>query len=366
MQDVRLGLRMLARSPVFSVFAITSLTLGVGAAAAIFSLLNAIVWRQLPVREPGRLVAASIIHPRAGANSWLPYPQFAAMRDRGTTLEGLFAVAPLRVAIAAGADAAIADGLYVSGDYYRTLGIAPSTGRLFTPDDDRPGNASAVISHALWQRLFGGRPEVVGTAIRLNQVPFTIVGVEPAGFTGVETGRLSDVSLPLRAMALLNRGVESRMWTMTDATWINVVGRLKPGVAIEQAEQELSAIYRQVAIDGARSAEAQRFASDTVLRLEAGSTGTRSNLRTTYADGLRFLIALVGGVLLLAALNLATLLLARSASRRQEIATRMALGAGRGRIIRQFLTESLVLAGIAAVGGLVVKLIASAEAETIR
>ena len=353
LQDVRYGLRLLRRNPAFTVFSVASLGLGIGATVAVFSLFDAVVLRQLPVRDPERLVVASFggIGPAGPRYNYsLPYPQFVAMRDRNTTLDGLFATNPFgRVNVTLRGEPDVAEGLYVTGGYYEVLGIRPSLGRLLTAEDDRLTNPVAVLNHAYWQRRFGGRPDVLGAAITLNNVPFTIVGVEPRGFFGTEVGRPSDISIPMRTRDLL---VEQQPLWNSSGTWIYVMGRLKPGVPLDRAAQELNAIFRQASIEGAQSPAAERRARESNLRLEPGATGAASDLRTAYARWLRLLLGLLGAVLLLASLNVATLLLSRSEARQREIATRLALGAARWRIVRQFLTEAMLLAAIAGTAGL--------------
>ena len=349
LSDVRYGVRLLFRSPVFSVFAVASLALGIGATAAIFTLFDKVVLRKLPVPEPDRLVVGSFGRPGTTFNYNLPYPQFEQIRQRNTTLDGVFAMSPMgRVTIALRGEPDIAEGLLVSGDYYGSLRLKPTVGRLLGPADDRAGQAVAVISHSYWQRRFGGRTDIVGAAITLNQVPFTIVGVEPQGFAGIEVGRPYDVSVPMQTLEMVRGG--NPPWNDAFATWIYVTGRLKPGISLAQAEAETKAIFRQASIDAARSPTEARLATEHIFKLESGATGTASGLRSGYDRWLRLLLMLLGAVLLLASLNVATLLLSRSDARRGEIATRQALGAGRWRIVRQFLTESLVLAAVA--GGL--------------
>jgi predicted permease len=352
LQDVRFGVRLLARSPVFAGFAVASLALGIAATTAIFTLFDTIVLRGLPVPEPDRLVLASFGRPGGRFNYSLPYPQFAHIRDRNTTLTGVFATYPFgRVNVAAGGDPDVAEGQYVSGAYYETLRVRPALGRLLTTADDRPGNTIAVISHGYWQRRFGGRTETVGSTIRVNGVPFTLVGVEPEGFSGTEVGRPYDINIPMRASDALREG--DPLWDEAFATWIYVMGRLKPDVPIQRAEQELNGLFRQVSIESARSSIEVRLAKESILKLESGATGASSDLRFAYERWLRVVLALLGAVLLLASLNVATLLLARSEARQRELATRLALGAGRGRIVRQLLTESIVLAALAGSVGFV-------------
>jgi predicted permease len=349
LSDVRYGMRLLFRRPLFSVFAVASLALGIGATAAIFTLFDSVVLRKLPVPEPDRLVVGSFGRPGTNFNYNLPYPQFEQIRQRNTTLDGVFALSRMgRVNVALRGEPDIAEGLFVSGDYYQTLRLRPAAGRLLAPADDRAGQAVAVISHAYWQRRFGGSTDIVGNAITLNQIPFTIVGVEPKGFSGIEVGKPYDISVPMRALEMLREG--KTLWNEAFATWIYVTGRLKPGVSLERAEAETKEIFRQASVDGARSPTEVRLAAEHIFKLEFGTTGTASGLRAGYERWLRLLLMLLGAVLLLASLNVATLLLSRSDARRGEITTRLALGAVRWRIVRQFLTESLVLAAVA--GGL--------------
>ncbi|HXT31496.1 MAG TPA: ABC transporter permease [Vicinamibacterales bacterium] len=345
-RDTRFALRLLRRSPLFAVFAIASLALGIGATSAIFFLFDAVVLRKLPVPDPDGLVVASIGRSggTGGTNNYsLPYPQFEAIAARSRLLDGVFAVNPMgRVNVAIGGQSESAEGLYVSGEYYRTLRLAPAAGRFLAPDDDRGGRAVAVLSYDYWQRRFGGRGDAIGGAVTIDQVPFTIVGVEPAGFSGTEVGRPYDVAVPLRTSASLSE--EPPLWNRSAATWIYVMGRLAPGVTLTAAEQETQAIFAEAGLAAARSASDQQFAREAIWRLEPGARGIHSDLRQSYGRWLRLLLTLLGAVLLLASLNVATLLVARTDARQREIATRLALGAGRGRVVRQLVTESLLLA----------------------
>jgi predicted permease len=355
-QDVRYALRLLRRGPLFAVFAIGSLALGIGATGAIFSLFDGIALRRLNVPEPGRLVVASWGKPGpARFNYSLPYPQMEAISQRGTTLEAVCWFTPIgRVAVGVNGEPAAAEGILVSGDYYRTLRLAPALGRLFDRTDDRRGQTVVVLTHAYWQRRFGGRTDVVGTTIALNKVPFTVVGVEPSGFSGTEVGRPYDVSLPVQASPALNEGRPPLSGAFT--TWLYGLARLKPGVTLATAEQETRTIFAQVTLDAAKGASPfdQQLARDYQLRLEPGARGGISGLRDGYERWLGLLLMLLGAVLLIASLNVATLLLSRSDARQREIATRLAVGAGRWRIVRQFLTESLVLAVCAGAVGVAI------------
>jgi predicted permease len=355
--DVRHGFRLLRRSPLFAIFAIVSLALGIGATGAIFSLMNAIVLRELPVRDAGLMVSLYMTVPGRGPNWSLPYPQFEAMRLRNTTLDGLFAVNTIgRVSVSTGGEPELSSAEAVSGDYFGVLGLQPAMGRLLTPDDDTAANAVVVISHGYWERRFGAASSVIGSSISINQKSFTIVGVAPGDFEGVEVGLSPDIRMPLRALDVLNN--TPAPWNAAFATWIYVMGRLKGGESLERAEQDLDLIYRQVSQDAALSSvpeerpTADRMARDVRLRVESGARGTASGLRASYEGPLQLLLMLIGSVLLMASLNIGTLLLSRSEARRNEIATRLALGAGRGRIVRQMMTESMTLAGFAGMVGL--------------
>jgi predicted permease len=351
--DFRHALRLLRRSPMFTVFAVASLALGIGAAGAIFQLFDVIVLRKLPVAEPGQMVVASFGGPNGRFNYSMPYPHFEEIRHRNTTLAGIFATYPFgRVNVGSRGEANVAEGTYVSGDYYSTLRLAPSLGRLLDANDDRPGVTVAVLSHAYWQRRFGSRRDVIGASITLNAIPFTIVGVEPEGFAGTEVGRPYDLSVPLRARDTLEEG--GTLWDQAFATWIYMMGRMKPGVTVAEAEAELKAIFAQVSTAAATTPAQLELARQNQLRLESGARGAASDLREQYERWLRLLLAMLGAVLLLASLNVATLLLSRSDARQRELATRLALGAGRWRIVGQLLTETVVLAGIAGAVGVAV------------
>jgi predicted permease len=351
-KDIHYGVRLLRRSPLFTVFTIASLALGIGAASAIFSLFDAIVLRELPVREPSRLVGI-----RIGKNFSLPHPHIARIREFNTTLEGIFATGYLgRASVVFQGHSDLAFGTYVSGEYHGVLGVAPALGRLFAPDDDHKDSSSAVISYGYWQRRFGGRPEALGASIEVNRVPFTIVGVEPHGFFGMEVGQSYDFALPLRAMERLSTSRPG--WDEPFRTWLYSMARLKPGMKIERAQQELNMIARRVYADAVPFATphgksfAERMAREATLYLDPGATGAISGIRDRYQRSLRLLLWMLGAVLVLASLNVATLLLSRSEARSRELSTRLALGAGPWRVMRQLLTESMLLAGCGGALGL--------------
>jgi predicted permease len=351
-QDVRFGARVLRRSPVFTVLTIASLALGIGATSALFSLFDAIVLRQLPVPDPDRLVVASLVTADGRTNYSMPYPQFDRMRQQTSVLDGMFAVSPVgRVTVTTGRQRDLTTALYVSGGYYDTLRLTPAAGRLLSPADDRPGVRVAVLGHGYWLRRFAGSPDVLGSAMSLNGVPFTIVGVEPRGFRGVEVGRLSDVTVPLHARDAMTDSPP--LWDHAFATWLNLMGRLAPGVSLERAQATLDAAATAAAMDaslverpGTPRATIEAHVRRWHIRLEPAATGVFSDLRAEYERWLRLLLALVAAVLLVACVNVAAMMVARSQARDREIATRIALGARRGRIVRQLLTESLLLAAI--------------------
>lgn len=355
MKDVQYGFRRLRSSPLFTVFAITSLALGIGATSAIFSLFDAIVLRELPVPDPGRLVFLSQQMPGIGSNSNLSYPHFVRVRDTATTIDGILAMTPRRLSVESKGQTELVRGLCVSGDYYTTLGLRPAIGRLLVKDDDSAAGEAVAITYAYWQRRFGLSQSILGERITVNGVPFTIRGVEPKAFLGIEVGTAYDVVIPLRAMDRIGQGARP-LWDRPDVTWIRTLARLKHDIPAAKARQELDIIYRQVNADAVQFAEpgererAARFARDARLELEPGATGVLSGFRETYRQGLGLLLMMLAAVLLISSLNVATLLLARSEARRREISTRLSLGAGRGRLIQQLLTESILLAGLG--GGL--------------
>ena len=346
-QDVRHGLRLLGRYRLFAAFSILALALGIGGTTAIFTLYNAIVLRPLPVHDPDTLITLAIQGSGAArSNTFMPYPQFEAMQAQNQTLSGLFARTGLpSINVTAQGTSAISPTLAVTGDYHATLGLQPAVGRLLLASDDRAGHANvAVLSYAYWQRRFGGDPGMVGQTITLNRAPFTIVGVEPKHFFGVTIGWAPDVTIPLRGIPTISG---ERLLTGAFTTWIELMGRLRPGVSLAAANAELDGIFRQVTQAAAATTTNEgdaKFFREIHVVATPGARGGISGLRNGYQDGLRLLLMILGGVLALASLNIAALLLSRSEARKQEIAIRLALGAGRVRVVRQLLTESALLA----------------------
>lgn len=333
MQDLRYSLRTFRRTPVFTATAVLSLALGIGGTTAIFTVINAAMLRTLPVSHPEQL--ALVREPRDGNFS---YPEYVTLRDGTRALSDLIAASSLqRVAVGVGDDSELTSVKIVSGNYFAGLGLRPGLGRLFAAAEE--SEPVAVISRGYWRRQFDESAAVPGRQVRLNGVPFTIVGVAPADFSGEAPGESPDVwaSMALQTPAQRNeRGF----------SWLYLMGRLRPGATHEQAQAELTVLR-------ARSRPESTAADGTVPRVEVtpGANGS-SSLRERFSGPLRVLMATAGIVLLIACTNLASLLLARGAARQWEIAMRLAIGATRARIVRQLMTESLLLAAAGGVLGL--------------
>jgi putative ABC transport system permease protein len=361
-QDIRHGARLLKRSPGFFTVATLSLALGIGANTAIFQLLDAVRLRLLPVPHPEQLAELQIAENEhccsgnfSAQYSNLTYPQWEQIRSHQQAFSGIFAWSNQDFNLAAGGDVRMARGLWVSGDYFKTLGVQPQIGRMLATEDDRAGCGSpgAVISHAFWQREFGGDAQAIGKKTSLDGHPVEVVGVAPASFFGLDVGHNFDVAVPICAEPWIN-GEDSHL-AKRNHWWLAVIGRLKPGWTVAKATSQAQAMSRDVFENTVppnyRPDAAKYYTQYKLTALPAGS-GV-SSLRQRYAEPLWMLLGLAGLVLLIACANLANLTLARASTREREMAVRLAIGADRGRLIRQLLAESLLLTTIGAVAGAV-------------
>ena len=352
-QDVRYGLRGLRRNPGFAGTAVVTLALGIGANTAIFSLLDAVLLRPLPVARPQELVMLQI---QTGSVPVRPFTtsQFGEFRRHREVFSDLVAFRPFVMRVYSGGDVALASGQLVSGSYHSLLGVPIVHGRPLTEaDDSESASPVTVISYGFWQRRFGGDPNCVGQQIEIEGRPFTIVGITGRDFFGTRPGQMVDVSVALAQQSLFMRG--GALVGFTDqARWLYLIGRLVPGVSRERAEAVLGVVFSQ--LPGARVPTRRPLPQRLVV--VSGAQGV-NELRDRFSMPLGVLMVIVGVVLVIACANVATLLMARAGARRQEIGLRLALGAGRVRLLRQLLTESLLLSGVGGAIGVGVAFVAS-------
>ncbi len=353
-QDLRFGARMLRKQPRFTLIALLILSLGIGANTAVFSVINALMLKILPVANPQQLVFFTIAGAQ-GSSENFPYPFYEQFRDRTSACSGVIASGGadrMRMRVSEAGKSVVPEAVLaekVSGNFFSTLGVQPVAGRLLTADDDKQGNpqAAVVISYGFWQRRFGMDPVVVGRQITLNDAPFTIVGVAPPGFFRFVVDRRPDLWWPLQMLPQVEPG--NRDLRNQGSWWLRLMARRKPGVSLEQARAEMDTIFQPLLAEmaAARAAKwtptVRRNFLERRIELQPGSVGW-TWLRKSFSQPLQILMAVVALVLLLACANLANLLLARGAVRQKEIAVRLALGAGRMRLIRQLLMESVLLA----------------------
>ncbi len=373
-QDLRYGMRMLAKAPGFTLVAVLTLALGIGANTAIFSVLDSVLLRSLPVAHPEEL--AVLTNPdehgthfgsQTGDRSLLAYSEFEYLRDQNQVFSKMFAadstLQELEVTVGGSShygQKETARVRLVSGDYFDTLEVRPAAGKAFTSDVDRARGSSpiAVISYTFWKQRFGLKPAALGQTIQIRDKAFEIVGVTPPEFFGETVGEAPDIWVPMMMEQTIYPGKDylspTTQGILNQYMWLQVIGRLKPGVTFDQAKASVNVAFKNMLESkiGTLSASDRRAGLDQRIDLQPGARGS-STLHGRLGQPLKLLMVLVGLVLLIACANVANLLLTRGASRQKEFAMRLAMGAGQWRLIRQLLTEALLLAVLGGIAGIV-------------
>ena len=367
--DVRFGARQFRLNPLFTAIAVLSLALGIGANTAVFTLLDQLLLRLLPVQDPTRLVMIWSTGPHIGNNSGqrsASYPMYQDFQRRAEALEFVFcrSETPASITLDGGTERIQAE--LVSGNFFQALQIGPAAGRVFSPEaDDRvyKGHPSVVLSHQYWRSRFAGDPNVIGRKILVNSYPMEIVGVSAAGFAGLDPARSPDIRVPILMAPLMTPGRDDL--GNRRSQWVQMFARLKPGYTVESARASLQPLFHQIlqqevgesALSRISQYDRNRFLKRTAL-VETAANGY-SGLRSQYSTALIVLMCMAGLILLIACSNVASLLIARAMARQKEMAVRLAIGAGRGALIRQLLVESVLLSLAGAAIGLALSLAAT-------